>query len=64
MSPCVEHYFILFTYGNFNQSPYDDIVLAEVYTNRSTGVDSGRNVNVSAGSGVINFELLQEQDPE
>ena len=39
---------------------------SEVYTNRSTGVDSGRSVNVSAGAGsaVISFQLLQEQDPE
>ena len=40
--------------------------MAEVYTNRSTRVDSGRSVNDSAGagSGVISFQLLQEQDPE
>ena len=38
----------------------------EVYTNRSTGVDSGRSFNVSpgAGFGVISFQLLQEQEPE
>ena len=36
----------------------------EMYTNRSTGVDCGRSFNVSAGSGVISFQLLQEQDPE
>ena len=40
----------------------------EMYTNRIIGVDSGKSFNVSAGAGtvVISFQLLQEQeqDPE
>ena len=35
--------------------------LAEMQTNRSTGVESGRSFNVT---GVISFPLLQEQERE
>ena len=48
------------------KSDFGHLCSAEMYTDRSTGVDSGRSVNVSGGAGVISFQLLQEQeqDPE